>query len=768
MSSPVETGEHVEESPGKRRVMDSPIFGTPSRKRAGLLTLTSPTKRGESPMKRGIIKLEWEVESGPGTPRTPNGRAGLRSPQKRSIMDLDQSARKRANQTSYSRLMDEDNSDDDQDALDRQDQSLAEAIIRQSRGAQSTEEDHSRAYGSDVESELDLTVKKRGRPKKGEQQKPVVIEPIVRPKRNVRNKKVVISDDDEAGLISSDDSAEEMEFSSDEEYIKPKRQRQAKSATATPKSSPRKPRRTENGSPMSSPFIGESPKRKVGRPSKANEVIAKIKSIFQQDDEEFFTENKRTTNSTKKKVETAPENKPDDFDIYTLGSITNGGYIPIISGVQTETVPEPTHIPTKFEPMPIPKLNEDGTIQDKEFITKYLTTNSSSIQSSAILTDDGAIFLEGTEGYFEQHSVRAKPSGHSLSQLAPTVEYSDYIPYIQMGSLFKHQEKRLLHKMHSRFYHQWCFEMSQGFNLNFYGVGSKRLVMLDFLENYFFQWYHEHWSKTETPQVLVVNGYNPSVKFKQIVGDIVSVFIPQDKRKKDNISFPKHVSETVPFLVKYIDNCRAKNSRRIFPKVVLAIHSIDGTSIRDEKTQSLLSQLCSIPEIWLLSSSDNINVSLLWDLHKLKNFNFVFHDLTTYDNFSTEVSFKDILNMGRSTKFNGNKGAKYVLSSLTKNAKNLYRTLLEKQLAVMRDNYSGSSAARTSIKSSIKFGIEFKQFYTACLEEFITSNEINFRTMLGEFMEHKMCSLVKDDSGTEILFVPFTYGEMEKLMGEEF
>lgn len=157
----------------------------------------------------------------------------------------------------------------------------------------------------------------------------------------------------------------------------------------------------------------------------------------------------------------------------------------------------------------------------------------------------------------------------------------------------------------------------------------------------------------------------------------------------------------------------------------------------------------------------------MWDLFKLKNFNFVWHDLTTYQPYTVELSFKDLLNTGKSTKFVGTRGAKYVLSSLTVNARNLYRTLLELQIENLTKN-AASEAAKANLKGNLKLAVGFKQLYDACSEQFITSNEISFRTMLGEFVEHKMCNLKKNSSGGEVVFVPFSYDEMRKLLSEEF
>ena len=79
-----------------------------------------------------------------------------------------------------------------------------------------------------------------------------------------------------------------------------------------------------------------------------------------------------------------------------------------------------------------------------------------------------------------------------------------------------------------------------------------------------------------------------------------------------------------------------------------------------------------------------------------------------------------------------------------------------------------SEGARVGLKGTIKVAVELKDLYNTCLNEFITSNEITFRTFLKEYVEHKMCQLVKNSSGVEMIFVPFTYEEIQNIYKQEF
>ncbi|KAK6204270.1 origin recognition complex subunit 2-domain-containing protein [Scheffersomyces amazonensis] len=733
----------------------------------------SPQK---SPGKRGIIKLN-SIDNNSNlilSPvKTPNGRAGLISPQKRSMDALNRSARKKA---VYARLMDEVNESDDEpnNALVRQEMALADIIINKSRNI--TED--SRGYGSDVEFEEDLTLNT----------------PKTRTRTRTRQRRISykgldddldsedsddkLSDPVEGADISSNDESlaksngeedeeeeveeEEEDDDDDEDVFEAKKARRRRGSpqprirkTSNTPVSTRK-RKLDSGvdSNNSSPT-----KAKVGRPTKSDGVIKKIKSIFQQDDELIFNDNADS-------VKSSPAGSPIKTNSRDFSNISDGPItIPVITGIE-KIVETESKEKLEFEPLPIPTTDSSGKIIDKVFLNKYFSGKKFEEITKGRFLDEKAFFLEGSEGYFEQHSGRTILSNSSLSQLAPHIDYSQFIPLIDLCGKVAKQEKALLERLHKLLYHQWCFELSQGFNILFYGVGSKITLINDFVQNYFGNWYSECF-ESEIPTVFVINGFNPSLSFKAAVHKIVSIFTDDESSMHSKI--PKHVSETVPFLINYLSEKRSKisSSSSIKPKLILVIHNIDGKAFRDEKTQNLLSQLCAVPEIWTITSVDNINSPLLWDSFKLKNYNFIWHDLTTYASYSIESSFGDVLSMGRTKKLSGDSGTKYVLSSLTSNHRNLYRILLEKQIEIL-DGTAATDATRNGLKGNTRLGVDMKQLYEDCVEQFITSDEINFRTLLGEYVEHKMCKLVKDEAGVEIVFVPFRYDEMQKIRNDQF
>lgn len=376
-------------------------------------------------------------------------------------------------------------------------------------------------------------------------------------------------------------------------------------------------------------------------------------------------------------------------------------------------------------------------------------------------TDDMvALFLDGYEGYFDQHKTREKISTAPFSR-APNVEFQEFINYVDLSRTFYRDSRDFLLSLYRTMFTQWYFELMQGYSLLFYGVGSKRNLLLEFVTS----------TIPEEVPVLVVNGYNPATSFKELLNSLIPSLIDDASLK-----MPKNTPDLLQTTLSYLDSNRLKhalseetNNALRLPKAVLLIHNIDGESLRSDKTQSFLSQLAAIPEIWLVATIDHINAPVMWDAAKLALYNFLWHDLTTYESYAIETSFEDPLSLGKVRTAAGNKGVKYVLSSLTMKARGLYRVLICYQIEAMSSELPSGTTQDDirNIAGSVQFGIEFKLLYQKCVEEFLVSNELNFRTMLTEFLDHKMAIITKDSAGTEIVYVPYTKETIENILEED-
>lgn len=725
-----------------------------------------------SPVPTRSIKKESSVtDNGESiTSNTPAEAVDLPSGDKTAEPASTNSVKKRVAKSS-ARLMDEDEVEDENTLLRKQEMQLAEQLIIESQNAANVAE----ITVINDQAVVQLPKRKRGRPRKEEvAQRLAQIQesPNLSPRR--RERRAAVEQREKLAKLKQEEEEQEAllrpnrrkyhsddAFSSDDETFEVKKK---------VKRSPRKPIKSQ------SPKVAEkaptpSPEKrtKKGRPSKQDNVTKKVRSIFQMDDSELFQD---SINGSKENTPTASPQKVTNFLNFDNNGDSTFSSIPTISGIvapKEEEADKDQKIITKFEAMPIPDVDEEGNVTDKQFMDKYFQGNDFEAETKGRFTDERAFFLEGSEGYFEQHALRFRPSSSSLTSKAPPLEYEEFIPMVNLGALIHAKERSALFKLHRELYHQWCFELSQGYSLNFYGVGSKANFIQEFVNSYLLDWFEDVMQEdNEYPVVMVVNGYNPSTKLKTVIHDIIGAVITPEARKLQNLKMPKHVAEAFPFLLSYLKRIRStvKHNGLVKPDLVLVVHNCDGEAFRDERSQNYLSQLAAVPNVWFVTSTDNVNASLLWDLNRFKNFNFLWHDLTTYEPYSVEMSFKDVLSMGQSKKFLGSKGSRYVLASLSSNAKNLYKILLQAQVKILRE--SSTKAGRTGLRANVKVAVEFRSLYKQCEEAFVTSNEMNFRSILGEYVEHKMCNLTRNSRGTEVVFVPFSYDEMEKLLRDEF
>lgn len=187
---------------------------------------------------------------------------------------------------------------------------------------------------------------------------------------------------------------------------------------------------------------------KKGRPSKQEKVTGKVHSIFHMDDMEFFQDKQETASK---------ESSPSRAELSIALNFDNTGdstfsCIPLISGLDKpkKKLVEATPI-QHFEPLPVPEVDLEGNIKDQEYVKKYFPDSQIQTNFSGRLTDERAYFLEGSEGYFEQHNLRFRPSSSALSSKAPELDYDEFLPMVRLGSLVHHNERNALNELHKNY-----------------------------------------------------------------------------------------------------------------------------------------------------------------------------------------------------------------------------------------------------------------------------------------------------------------------------
>ncbi|EDO14473.1 hypothetical protein Kpol_251p3 [Vanderwaltozyma polyspora DSM 70294] len=379
-------------------------------------------------------------------------------------------------------------------------------------------------------------------------------------------------------------------------------------------------------------------------------------------------------------------------------------------------------------------------------------------------------FLDTFEGYFDQKKPfkLLSKSKNSMS-MAPTITREEFAVISNcFNKNFKKESRFQLLQIQEKLFPQYWFELTQGFSLLFYGVGSKR----EYLEKFAFEYLSQeiaYATMRNNPSIqletgipcIVINGYNPTCNYRDISKEISQALYTEELERNETKYWGNHVLLQIQKMVSFYKNQPSDI------KLIVVIHNLDGPALRKEAFQTMLSYLGKIKQVSLIASVDHIYAPILWDNVKAQDFNFVYHDVSNFEPAKIESSFQDVMKLGKSENNNGAEGSKYVLQSLTSNAKKMYKLLVETQLFNLeQSNKTTDGKVAPNKRGTLTTGVEFRTFAHQCASDFIASNEMSLRTMLTEFVEHKMATISKNLTGTEYVWVPYSYSELKKLSEE--
>ncbi|KAJ1646768.1 Origin recognition complex subunit 2 [Coemansia asiatica] len=329
------------------------------------------------------------------------------------------------------------------------------------------------------------------------------------------------------------------------------------------------------------------------------------------------------------------------------------------------------------------------------------------------------------ERYFQDlHTTKgSKTSDNTLSKLPP-LSQAECRAILSKVSIKHKDELELLETLHHRQFNQWYFELSCGFNLVFYGYGSKRRL-LNILAT----------SLSAKAPAVIVNGYFPTLNFKQTLEKIIT----------EILGFGD-TTGSVTDLASLINGYFESKSRDV-DRMYIVIHNIDGPCLR--KHQAALAVLASCKNIHMMASIDHIEAPLIWDSSTVTRFNWAWHDLTTFEPYTVETSYE---NYGTETTEIGPRGVLHVLASLTENAKNIFRILAEYQIS---ESVMDGDIASASKKAGAKVPeMPYNGYFAACRDQFLVSSEMTFRSQLTEFRDHKVIQSRHATDGTEFVHIP--------------
>ena len=342
------------------------------------------------------------------------------------------------------------------------------------------------------------------------------------------------------------------------------------------------------------------------------------------------------------------------------------------------------------------------------------------------------------EDYFTSHSNKSSlTSDHTLAKLAqPKMDQESVQSALSVTPSRFHKDCQLLYEEYRTMFPHWLFQLSNGYSLLLYGLGSKQKLLEEFRTTHLTGTAH-----------LVVNGFFPGLTIKQVLTDLSASLLGYE-----GVSF-KSTIEQAQFIAKELEkgtNSPKKSPRELF----LVIHNIDGATLRGETAQTALSILAQSPSVHLLASIDHINAPLLWDQKKLSRFNWLWYDVTTYEPYRQETSYENSLLVQQSGSL-ALSSLQHVTESLTPNARGIFELLVRYQLDNRAEN------------EGTYLGMSFHDCYLKCRERFLVTSDLTLRAQLTEFTDHKLVRGRRGRDGVEYLFIPIDDAALSQFLEQQ-
>ncbi|PRD20652.1 UNVERIFIED_CONTAM: orc2 [Trichonephila clavipes] len=233
-------------------------------------------------------------------------------------------------------------------------------------------------------------------------------------------------------------------------------------------------------------------------------------------------------------------------------------------------------------------------------------------------------------------------------------------------------------------------------------------------------------------------------------------------------------------------------------QLYLIFHNLDGMSLRNMKTQMLLSSLAAIPNIHFVASIDHINsplmgkmdslstrsikfhkytfiyfilmiikrkcicLLLVWDQIMLSHFRWVWFDVTMFESYVLETSYEDSIFKDKSSHL--------LLSSLlnvyhglNSNGQGVFKILAKHQFEQRENSFLDISYFYVFMPL-IFLGLSFHEWYQECREAFLVTSEVTMQAQLSEFKNHKLLNSRKSIEGCELWYIPVDVVTLEQFL----
>ncbi|CAI4210309.1 unnamed protein product [Parascedosporium putredinis] len=316
--------------------------------------------------------------------------------------------------------------------------------------------------------------------------------------------------------------------------------------------------------------------------------------------------------------------------------------------------------------------------------------------------------------FFHNKPGKAKTSDNTLGS-SGLLTHDEYFGFWRDYENPHAENLAFLESIHLASFPQWEFEMSEGFTVCLYGMGSKRSLLRKLAA-------HMHAARVpgEDLKIVVANGYVRTVTPRDILSAAWSALLPDTPPPPNPSPSCKASPPTSPTTPPPPSSSSSTPSTR--PRS--ASPPPRPSSPSSPPCPASASPAPPTPPI-------SPPLEVVDDVHEL---------------------------LGRAARRAGGREAvTFVLKSLTQNARSLYALLVAEVITAL-DEGGGAGGEDNP-------GLEYKTLYNKAVEAFVCpSSEMAFRQLLREFHDHQMITSTKDALGTELISVPFRRDELEAIL----
>lgn len=330
--------------------------------------------------------------------------------------------------------------------------------------------------------------------------------------------------------------------------------------------------------------------------------------------------------------------------------------------------------------------------------------------------------------FFELHSKAEKSRDFSqLVQAVAKTTHSYHKTVKELPDLLANERAQMRSHWQSQ-YATWRLQLRAGFNLLFYGYGSKRAELTAFAEE-----------ALTDGGFVAVSGWRAGVTAKAVLFAAASALLHNPTRHFKGMS-----ASAVLDLVR-----RAPEHRRVY----VVIHNIDGPGLRAATEQSLLSQLAACECVHLVASVDHANAAAICDKRQARAFAWLWHPLPTFSPLLAEtLGVGPILAACKQQQTQ--EAAHVVLTTLSDGSRAVFRTLAE---ALLEDQLDEEDELE---------GVSYERLFRLCRERFLVSSDVTLKTHLTEFRDHELVRTRRGPDGAELLVIPLPAPRLRQVLAE--